>query len=244
MKENFGLNLSFDRKSAALLVDLLSRAETQPGDEAKDALREMIKTALHTPPQPSLEVAKEEARTGLAQAIDALAQAQITFAEAIAHAGESGQHTASAMVSAEETKLQGAQAAYDIAAERALEARAETAEGNRRAAYAKSEKAHDEALAALRCYEPLALEMLKLFKILSFHSDLALADIEAADDARISPHAANAANHLRKVLQEQKLGHSEAVTKHVLAALHELELAAHVGANLSSVIACMQGVQI
>jgi hypothetical protein len=228
MKENSALNLSLSRETAAFLLDLLNRAETPPGDEKKDAIRDVITAALHTPQQPPLEAAKEEARTNLAQAIENLAQAQSALAESLAHGSESGQRTASAAISAEETRLQGSQAAYDAAAGKALEAKAESAERNRRAAYAKSERAYDEALAALRRYEPMAQEMLKLFQILSFHTDLALADTEAADEARISPHAANAADHLEKVLQEQKLGHSEAVTKHVLAALHELERAAHV----------------
>ncbi len=228
MKENSALNLSLSRETAAFLLDLLSRAETPPGDEKKDALRDMIRAALHTPQQHPLEAAKEEARTNLAQAIENLAQAQRALAESLAHGNESGQRTASAAVSAEETRRQGSQAAYDAAAGKALEAKAESAERNPRTAYAKSEKAHGDALAALQRYEPMAQEILKLFQVLSFHSDLALADTEAADEARISPHAAKAADDLRKVLQEQKLGHSEAVTKHVLAALHELELAAHI----------------
>ncbi|KAF2989704.1 hypothetical protein OGR47_00965 [Methylocystis sp. MJC1] len=219
------MNLSLSRESAALVLDLLSRAETPPGDEKKEALCDMIRAALDTPQQPALEAAKEEARTSLAQAIENLAQTQSAFAESLAHGSESSQRAASAAIGAEETRLQGSQAAYDAAAGKALEATAEDAERNRRAAYAKSEKAHGEALAALRAFEPLAHEMSKLFRILSFHADLALADTEAADKARISPHAANAADYLQKALQKQKLGHSEAVTKHVLAALHELELA-------------------
>ena len=67
--------------------------------------------------------------------------------------------------------------------------------------------------------------MLKLFSILTIHADLALADVEAADKARISPHAANAVRHLKSVLEEHKRGHAEAVTRHVLEALHELGLA-------------------
>lgn len=219
------MNLSLSRESAALILDLLSRAETPPGDEKKEALCDMIRAALDTPQQPALEAAKEEARTSLAQAIENLAQAQSAFAESLAHGSESSQRAASAAIGAEETRLQGSQSAYDAAAGKALEATAEDAERNRRAAYTKSEKAHGEALAALRAFEPLAQEMSKLFRILSFHADLALADTEAADKARMSPHAANAADYLQKALQKQKLGHSEAVTKHVLAALHELELA-------------------
>ncbi|WP_281931216.1 hypothetical protein [Methylocystis iwaonis] len=228
MKENSTLNLSFSREAAAVLLDLLSQAETPPGDEKKDALRDIIKAALYAPQQPTLEEIKEEARTSLAQAVKNLAQVESTFEESFAHGSESNQRTALAALSAGETRLQGSQAAYDAASRNALEAAAESAEGKRRAAYAKSEKAYDEALAALRAYEPLAQEISKLFRILSFHTDLALADTEAADAARISPHAANAADHLKKVLQEQKPGLPESVTKHVLAALHELELAAHV----------------
>jgi hypothetical protein len=230
MKENSTLNLSLSRETAAFLLDLLSRAEMPPGDEKKDALRDMIRAALHTPQQHPLEAAKEEARINLVQAIENLAQAQNALAESLARGSENGQRAAAAAISAEETGLKGSQAAYDAAAEKALEAKAESAERKRRVAYAKSEKAYGEALAALRRYEPMAQEMIKLFQVLSYHTDLALADIEAADEARISPHAANAADHLQKVLQEQKLGHSEAVTKHALAALHELELAAMFGA--------------
>lgn len=227
MKENSALNLSFSREAAAVLLDLLSQAEAPQGDEEKDALRDIIKAALYAPQQPTLEEIKEEARISLAQAVKNLAQVESTFEESFAH-GESNRRTALAALSAGETRLQGSQAAYDAASRNALEAAAESAEGNRRVAYAKSEKAYDEALAALRAYEPLAQEISKLFKILSFHTDLALADTEAADAARISPHAANAADHLKKVLQEKKLDLPESVTKHVLAALHELELAAHV----------------
>lgn len=226
MEENSALNLSFGREAAAVLLDLLSQAETPPGDEKKDALRDMIKAALYTPQ--SLEEIKEEARISLAQAVKNLAQVESTFEESFAHGSESNQRTALAALSAGETRLQGSQVAYDAASRKSLEAAAESAEGNRRAAYAKSEKAYDEALAALRAYEPLAQEISKLFRILSFHTDLALADTEAADAARISPHTANAAGHLKKVLQEQKMGLPESVTQHVLAALHELELAARV----------------
>jgi hypothetical protein len=228
MKENSGLNLSLSRETAAFLLDLLSRVEPPPGDEKIDMLRDMIGAALNTPQQNPLDAAKEEARTSLAKVIEDLAQAQNALAESFAHGSESGQRSASAAISAEETRVKGSQAAYDAAAGKALEAKAESAERSRRAAYEKSEKAHDEALAALRRYEPMALELLMLFRVLSYHTDLALADIEAADEARISPHATNVADHLQKVLQEQKLGHTEAVTRHVLAALHELELAAHV----------------
>jgi hypothetical protein len=219
MKENWHVSIS--REAAELVLDLLSPAETPPC-EKKDALRDIIRAALDTP---ALESAKEESRINLAQAIDELAQAESAFVESLAHGSESVQRMASAAVDAQETRLRGAQAMYDAAAGNALEATAESAERNRRLAYTKSEKAHDEALAALRAFEPMAQELSKLFRILSFHADLALADTEAADRARISPHAANAADHLQKILQQQKLGHSEAVTKHALAALHELELA-------------------
>jgi Arc/MetJ family transcription regulator len=227
MKENSVLNLSLSRETAVFLLDLLSRPETS-GDEKKDALCDMIRAALPRPQQHPLETAKEEARTSLAEAVENLAQAESAFEESLAHGNENSQRTALAALSAGETRLQGSQAAYDAASRNSLDAKAERAEGNRRAAYAKSEKAYDEALAALRAYEPMAQEISKLFRILSFHTDLALADTEAADAARISPHAASAADHLKKVLEEQKMGHSETVTKHVVAALHELELAGHV----------------
>ena len=220
MKEKSDVNIS--REAAELVLDFLGRAETTPGDDKIEALRHIIRVALHTP---TLEAAKEEARINLARAVDELSQAESAFVESLAHGSKGSQRTASAMVDAEETRLRGAQATYDAASGKALEATAESAERNRRVAYTKSEKAHDEALAALRAFEPMAQELSKLFRILSFHADLALADTEAADRARISPHAANAADHLQKALQQQNSGHSEAVTKHVLTALHELELA-------------------
>jgi hypothetical protein len=53
-----------------------------------------------------------------------------------------------------------------------------------------------------------------------------MADVEAADKARISPHAAKAVRHLKTVIEEHKRGHTEAVMRNVLMALGELELAA------------------
>jgi hypothetical protein len=50
----------------------------------------------------------------------------------------------------------------------------------------------------------LALEMLKLFSVLSMHTDLALADEEAADKARINPHRANVVDHLNSALDEHR----------------------------------------
>lgn len=90
---------------------------------------------------------------------------------------------------------------------------------------ARSERAHDEAVIALRQYEPLALEMLKLFSLLSVHADLALADVEAADKDRINPHTASAVRHRESALAEHKQSHVEGVAKHIAEALHELELA-------------------
>ena len=175
---------------------------------------------------PSLESAEKDARRALAQATESLAQAHAAFAASLASESEIESSTASAVIGVEEIKLQRAQAAYDNAAGRVMERKAEDAEVTRRAAYAQSQRAHDEALSALRRYEPLALEMLKLFSVLAMHADLALADIEAADKARISPHAANAIRHLKTALEEHKQSHTEAVTKHVVEALHQLELAA------------------
>jgi hypothetical protein len=228
MKENSAVNLSLSRETATFLLDLSRRTETPAGDEKMSALHDVIEAAINTQQEHPIEAAKEEARTNLAQVIKDLAQAQDELAESFAQGNESGQRTASAIISAGEVRLRVSQAAYDAAAGKVLEAKAESAERTRQAAYENSKKAHDEALAALRRYEPMAQEMSKLFQVLSYHTDLALADTEAADEARISPHAANVADHLHKVLQEQKAGHSEAITKHVLAALHELKLAAHV----------------
>ena len=175
---------------------------------------------------PFLDSAEEEARRALAQATESLAQAHTAFAASLASESEIESFPASAANGVEEIKLQRAEAAYDNAAGRAMERKAEDAEVNRRAAYVQSQSAHDEALSALRQYEPLALEMLKLFSVLAMHADLALADVEAADKARISPHAANAVRHLKTALEEHKQSHTEAVTTHVVEALHQLELAA------------------
>jgi|APFre7841882630_1041343.scaffolds.fasta_scaffold78886_1 hypothetical protein len=175
---------------------------------------------------PFLESAEEEARRALAQATESLAQAHAAFASSLASESEIESSAAAAAIGVEQIKQQRAEAAYDNAAERTMERKAENAEVNRRVAYVQSQRAHDEALSALRQYEPLALEMVKLFSVLAMHSDLALAEVEAADKARISPHAANAVRHLKTALEEHKQSHTEAATKHVVEALHQLELAA------------------
>jgi hypothetical protein len=56
------------------------------------------------------------------------------------------------------------------------------------------------------------------------HADLAEADVEAAERARFNPHAANAVRHLKTALEEHRQSHAEAVTRHVVEALHQLEL--------------------
>lgn len=226
MAENHTINLTLSREAAERLFDILGRTETPGQVEDKNALCDLIHGALSAPHGPELQTAKQAAGNTLADATDAFARAQDAYADSLARGGETAQHAASVAMGAGETRMRGAQAVYDAAAQEALEAKVGTVEGQRRAAYARSQNAHDEALVALRAYEPLALEMLKLFRALSFHTDLALADVEAADEARVNPHAAKAADLVRKILQEQKLGHSEAVTKWALAALRELELAA------------------
>jgi hypothetical protein len=227
MDENPGENVNFSRETAEQLFDLLcSEKNSSVHDKKKDTLCDTLRAALRVPQQHSLESTKEEARASLQRSTEKVAQAQSALAEALHHGSERDQRTASAVIDAEETRLRGSQAAYEAAAGRALDATAESAEGKRRAAYAKSEKAHKESLLALQGYEPLAQEMSKLFRVLSFHADLAMADVEAADAARISPHVANAADHLKKIIQEQERGDADAVTKHALAALQEL--AAHV----------------
>ncbi|MGJ0508966.1 MAG: hypothetical protein ACR652_17940 [Methylocystis sp.] len=227
MHENQGATVSLSRETASLFLDPFSRPEDGPtADKNKNTVCVAIRAALRVPQQACLESVKEEARVSLAQSTEMLAQAQRTLADALDHGTKVDQHTASTVVSARETRVRGSQAAYEAAVGEVLDAAAQGAEGERRIAYAKSQKAHDEALAALQGYEPLAQEISKLFRILSFHADLAMADVEAADAARISPHVANAADHLEKLIQEQKLGHADTVTKHALAALHEL--AAHV----------------
>jgi hypothetical protein len=172
---------------------------------------------------PSLEAAEEEARRALAQATESVAQAHAAF---VASLSSDREIESSAAIGVEELKLQRAQAVYDNAAERVLEAKGQDAEAKRRAAYARSQRAHDEAVAALRQYEPLALEMLKLFSVLAMHADLALADVDAAERARFNPHTANAVRHLKTALEEHRQSHAEAATRHVVEALHQLELAA------------------
>jgi hypothetical protein len=174
---------------------------------------------------PSLEAAEDEARQTLAQATETLARAHAAFVASLAGHGESGSSAASEAITAEEQELRRAQAAHEKAAERLSDAKRKDAEIARKIAYARSERAHDEAVAALRQYEPLALEMLKLFSVLSAHADLALADVEAADMARINPHTASAVRHLESALAEHKQSHVEGMAKHIAEALHELELA-------------------
>jgi hypothetical protein len=198
------------------LMALDAAVETQP----RRAARELSQKTSNLS---SVVTAEDEARHALAQAVESLAQAHPAFATSLASEGENESSAASTAIGVEESKLQRAQAAYDNAAGRALEAKAEGAETNRRTAYAQSQRTHDEALLALRRYEPLTLEMLKLFSILTMHADLVLADVEAADKARISPHAAKAVRHLKIVLEEHGKGHAEAVTRHVLEALRQLE---------------------
>ena len=222
------LSVATQEKEAisAILMALDAAMKTHRGAAPRAMTPILQPLSQKTSRLPSVVAAEEEARRALAQAVESLAQAHAAFATSLASEGEIDASAVSAAIGVEETKLQRAQAAYDSAAGRALEAKAEGAETNRRAAYAQSQRAHDEALSALRQYEPLALEMLKLFSILTIHADLALADVEAADKARISPHAANAVRHLKTVLEEHKRGHTEAVTRHVLEALRQLELAA------------------
>jgi hypothetical protein len=226
MYENKPPSISLSRETATLILEIFRTDQSESSYAKKEALCDAISTALSLPHEPSLEVVKAEARLGLAKSTEKLAEAQSALADALGHGSESDQRTASAVFDTEETKFRGSQAAFETAAGRVLNATAESAEGERRAAYAKSQKAHDEALAALQGYKPLADEISRLFRILSFHADLAMADVEAADAARISPHVRNAADHLEKLIQEQKLGHTAAVTEHALAALREL--AAHV----------------
>lgn len=240
MGEDLTLNVKFTRAHAALLLGILNerfealqRSENHEGSETqeKDAISAIIAaldaaTRQRTSNLSSLTAAEDEAREALAQAVENLAHAHVVFETSLASKQEAQSFAASAAIGVEESKVQRTQATYDTAAGRTLEAKAESAETNRRIAYAQSERAHDEALLALRRYEPLALEMLKLFSILTMHADRAMADVEAADKARISPHAAKAVHHLKTVIEEHRRGHAEAVMRNVLMALGELELAA------------------
>lgn len=176
--------------------------------------------------RPSLEAAEEEARHALAQAIENLAQAHAAFAASLSSESEIESAAASAAIGVEEIKLQRAQAAYDNAAARAEEAKGEDAEAKRKAASAQARRARDEAVAALRQYEPLALRIIELFSLLAMHADVALADVEESEQARIDPHTAEAVGHLKAALEEGRQSHAEAATKHVMEALHQLELAA------------------
>lgn len=231
MGEDITLNVRLSPANAAALVEMLKdRAGTEQGfATAPTETVSSILTALDAATSQKASdlsafvAVADEARQALGQAVESLAQAHAAFEISLAKHEEPEAFAASAAIRVGETNLQRAQAVYDTASGRAVEAKAESAETNRRIAYARSQRTHDEALIALRRYEPLAFEMLKLFSTLSAHADLALADVEAADKARISPNAAKAVHHLKTVLEEQRRGHAEAVTRHVLKALAELE---------------------
>jgi hypothetical protein len=60
----------------------------------------------------------------------------------------------------------------------------------------------------------------------TMHADLALAGVEVAGRARINPHTKNAAGHLKNALEQHGQNHAQAVIKHVMETLHQLELAA------------------
>ncbi len=204
-----------------MALDAAVKTHRHAGTRAMKPILELL--SQKTSKLPSLEAAEEEACRALAQAAESAAQAHAAFAASLSSGREI---ESSAAIGVEELKLQRAQAAYDTATERVLEAKGQDAEANRKAAYAQSQRAHDEAVAALRQYEPLALEMLKLFSVLAMHADLALADVEVAERARINPHTKNAAGHLKTALEQHGQNHAEAVIKHVMEALHQLELAA------------------
>lgn len=174
---------------------------------------------------PALERAEADARGALNRAMENLAKANAAFAASISTGGETGPAETSQAVSAGQVELDRAKSAYDVAAGRVRQEKGREAEERRMAAYAQSQRAHDEAIAALRKYEPLVLEMLKLFSVLTLHSDLALGDVEAADKARTDPRMAKAIAHLEAALDAQRHDHAEAVTKHVTEALHQLKLA-------------------
>jgi hypothetical protein len=210
----------------AILMALEAAVKTRR-DAGTRAMKPIIELLSQKTTQlPSLEAAEQEARRSLAQASESLAQAHAAFAASFSSQGETAPSAASAAIDAGELELQRAQAAHEKAGEQVGEAKAQEAEASRKAAYALSQRSHDDALAALRQYEPLALEMLKLFSVLTMHADLALADVEAADKARINPHTATAVRHLRSALEEHKQSHAEAAAKHIAEALHQLELAA------------------
>lgn len=65
----------------------------------------------------------------------------------------------------------------------------------------------------------------ELFSALAIRADLDLTNVEAADRARIDPHAADAVRRLESALEEHKQNHVEAAAKQAAEALHRLELA-------------------
>lgn len=182
-----------------------------------------VESFLDASKLPSLEKAEAEARGALSKAIENVARAHAAFAASLSTGGEAGSAEASEAVSAGQVELDLAKSAYDEAAGRVRQAKGEEAEEKRTAAYAQSQRAHDAAIATLRKYEPLALEMLKLFSVLSVHSDLALADVEAADQARADPRMAKAVAHLEAALDAQRCDRAEDVTKNVTEALRQLK---------------------
>lgn len=205
-----------------MALEAAVKTDSQAGTRAMKPILELL--SQKTLKLPTLEAAEAEARRALAQATESLAQAHAAFAASLSSESEIESAAGSAAIGAGEIQLQRAEEAYDEAAGRVLEEKGEEAEAKREAAYAQSQRAHDEAVAALRQYEPLALEMIKLFSVLAMHADLALGDVEAASKA--NPHTAKAIGHLKTALEEGRQNHAAAATKHVVEALHQLELAA------------------
>lgn len=253
MEESITLELTLRRADVTALLEILNRrverlqqiknhdgSETSPtAKQEKDTIVAVLMALesaieMHRDPRtptmapivetlargswqmPSLEAAEDEARRSLAQATETLARAHAAFVASLAGREESESSPPPEAIEIEQRELRRARAAHE---------KGQDADTARKIAYARSERAHEEAVTALRQYEPLALEMLKLFSILSVHADLALADVEAADKARFNPHTASAVRHLENALAEHERSDVEGVAKHIAEALHELELA-------------------
>jgi hypothetical protein len=235
---------SLDRRLEALRAALSGQPASQASAEAvreRDALIAVMmawEKAIRSPGRareaerlfgPSkltfLERAEAEAREALTGATDKLAQARAALSSSLATEGEERATEAAEAVGAKEAQLDLAQSTYDEAAGRVREAKGREAEDKRIAAYARSQRAHDEAIAVLRKYEPLALEMLKLFGVLSAHTDLALADVEAAEEARTDSRTTKAIGRLEAALQAHGQNQTEEVRQNLTEALRELKSA-------------------
>lgn len=182
-----------------------------------------IESLFGTSKLPALERAETQAREALTRAMENLAEAHAAFASSLSAVGDRDTAAASEMVSAGEVELDLAKSAYNEATGRVQQAKGREAEEGRVDAYARSQKAHDEAIVVLQKYEPLALELLKLFSVLSAHADLALADVAATEKARADPRIVDVVARLEAALDADKQGKTEGVRENVTEALRRLK---------------------